>query len=157
MKPHSITCYSFLAAALVAAVPAAAYAIVPGQLQPDVSMQADASMAVGLPQPETQNGVTFLTGGIGDEDRDAMLKARSGYNLHITNAGKDGAYEGNTRIVIFSKSGDQLIRTNAGPLFYAKLPAGSYTVMATSNGHQILRPVTVGSRGQSNLNLQFVN
>lgn len=135
------------------------------QLAPALSVaaattaQADADpvMSPLLSQPMSQNDVVFITGGISDEDRVSLLKQKSAYNLHITSTDSKGAFKGNAHITIQNGTDGQVISTDAGPLFYAKLPQGKYTVVATSNGQEISRQVEVGIYGDTNVNLRFTN
>lgn len=68
--------------------------------------------------------VTFVTGGIGDEEREAMQEMRRDYNLHIMRSEKDGAFTGETNIIIYDRNGNEILAIEAGPLFYINLPVG---------------------------------
>ena len=74
--------------------------------------------------PERQNGIQFLSGGIGVEERNAMQAESKVYNLKLSFSLKDGAYIADVKVAIDSGK-KPLVRTNSdGPLFYAKLPPG---------------------------------
>jgi len=107
-----------------------------------------ASQAVADPsvlQPQQSGNVTFVTGGVGDEEIAALEAAKKDYNLHITSASASGgAFKGNTQITIRTKKGDTLLTADSGPILLAKLPAGSYTVEATNDGKTEHRNITVG-------------
>lgn len=85
--------------------------------------------------------VPFITGGIGDEERTAIEAVKKDYNLHVLSAGADGAFTGTMRLRILDAGGVMLLEAEAGPLLYARLPAGSYTVEGTYHGttrsHQV--------------------
>lgn len=100
---------------------------------------------------QEQDGITFVSGGIGDEERQAMLDIRRDYNLHIMSSGKDGAFVGNTKLIIYDRIGDELVRIDAEPLFYAKLPIGKYTIVAESEGDIQRKTVNVTKSRTSQL------
>lgn len=108
-----------------------------------------------MPQP-TQNGnITYITGGIGDEERNALQAVKNHYNLSIMSAGVSGAFAGDTHIIIRDRAGNEVINTDAGPLFYANLPAGQYVVESSSEGQTHSNKVTVGSGKTANLHLTW--
>jgi hypothetical protein len=114
-------------------------------------VQADYSM----PQAMQAGNVTYITGGIGDEERNALQAVKNHYNLSVMSAGASGAFAGDTHIVIRDRAGNELVDTDAGPLFYANLPPGSYTVEATSEGQVRNNKVTIGSGKPAHLHLTW--
>lgn len=110
-----------------------------------------------IPMIETQNDVTsspevtYVTGGVGDEEREAIEASKGDYNLHITNASTSGEFVGDARVVI-SRHGanggtEQMLNIVAGPLLNVKLPSGTYRVTATL-GQQVKRQaVAVKKKG----------
>ena len=105
-----------------------------------VATQAQAAYSV---MPYQAGNITYVTGGIGDEERTAIEAVKNEYNLSVISAGKGGAYSGDTNVVIRDKQGQELLNTAAGPLFYAQLPAGSYTIEAQSEGKTRRENITV--------------
>jgi hypothetical protein len=88
-------------------------------------------------QPKMQNGITYLTGGIGqDQVQEMRADAREGYNLQLVFATqKSGEYVANVRVMISDAKGETLIdAVSDGPGFYAKLPAGHYKISAENRG-----------------------
>src|SRR5437016_948255 len=100
-------------------------------------------LADDLPEIQKQGNITYVTGGIGDEEREALHSMRHNYNLSVLSADKYGAYPGDTHIVISDKQGTELVNTDAGPLFYARMPAGRYIVEESSGGQSKKRAVTI--------------
>jgi hypothetical protein len=92
-------------------------------LTPALSYSADAAAG----------NVPFITGGIGDDEKDQLEMARHSYNLHILST-EGGHYLADIAITITDKNGSQVLSANAGPLFYARLPSGKYTVSASNAG-----------------------
>lgn len=103
-------------------------------------VQAPAGQAAGsgniddAMQPVQVGNVTYITGGVGDEERAELQQVKGDYNLHIMSASHDGAFVGDTHLTVRSKSGEVIFEADAGPLFFAKLPSGVYTIEATHNG-----------------------
>jgi hypothetical protein len=99
-----------------------------------------------------QNGtVAYMTGGVGQEEREALETAKNNYNLHITIANGDGQFLADTRIIIRNQAGQEILEAVAGPIFYAQVPAGSYSVeAASSEGQTKKQNVVVGKAGKAN-------
>lgn len=108
----------------------------------------------GLAEPaqsELKQQVTYVTGGIGDDERAAIESAKHNYNLHVISSEKDGAFVGDTQLAIYNRAGSQVLAAEAGPLFYAELPPGKYTISAQSAGIQQKKTVTISRENESNL------
>ena len=128
------------------------------QNAPSVPYQSNATGAVvslspSSIEPQQQNNITFVTGGIGDEEREILNEAKSRYNLHLLSSSKDGAYTGESKLTIADAKGSILVSADAGPIFYAQLPAGKYTLTAQNNGLQKTKQLNIGKSGSSNLHL----
>lgn len=108
----------------------------------------------------TQENVVFVTGGVGDEERRAIEASKADYNVHIMNTSKTGAFEGDVRVVITKRDAKDdsgvMLNLVAGPLLYARLPQGQYTLTATLGERTITKPVTLRKKGQGvNLTLSW--
>ncbi|CAH0184503.1 carboxypeptidase regulatory-like domain-containing protein [Pseudomonas brassicacearum] len=103
-------------------------------------------------QPMQQNGITYLSGGIGEDEARAIGQAQ-GYNLHMTFAvGPENKYIPDVKVVIQNASEQTLLTlSDAGPLVYVQLPPGKYTVVATRNGEERRDTAEVGSGAARNL------
>lgn len=78
--------------------------------------------------------VSFVTGGVGDDEKAAIEESKADYNLHLTNASPDGAFVGDVHVIIAKKTGNEMepaLNVIAGPLLYVKLPQGTYVLEAT--------------------------
>ena len=86
----------------------------------------------------TSNGVTYINGGIGDEEI-AELKAKSKeFNLQVLLSAPKGEFISGVTLNILDSTGAQLVSiSDAGPYVYAKLPAGTYTLEATDVGNAV--------------------
>lgn len=127
---------SFLSITLVAA-----------SLFPVVSTAADPVDNAGVQiQRQEQNGITYLSGGIGEDEAKAIQQA-TGYNLHMTfSIGPEGKYVPDVDVVIQKVDGQSVLTlTQAGPLVYVQLPPGKYSVVATRGGQERRDTFDVGS------------
>jgi hypothetical protein len=97
-------------------------------------------------QPMQQNGITYLSGGIGEDEARAIGQAQ-GYNLHMTFAiGPENKYVPDVDVTVQNASGQTLLTlSDAGPLVYVQLPPGKYSVVATRNGEERRDTADVGS------------
>src|SRR5437867_8978624 len=81
-------------------------------------------------KPEQQNGITFLNGGIGKDEANA-IRAAKGYNLKMTFAtGSRNAFLADVGVDVRTHGGGKqvLALNEAGPLIYAQLPTGVYDI-----------------------------
>ena len=102
---------------------------------------------LAAPMPHQQNGITYLNGGIGEEEQGAMKAQRADYNLLLTFATQQsGAYRSGVQLDIMDVKGANLLSVpNTGPMFFAKLPPGTYRISAAADGKTFKRTVKVGS------------
>ena len=107
-----------------------------------VAISASGQQAYAM-QPQQVGNIIYMTGGIGEEERQAMQSVKNDYNLSLVSADKSGAYVGDTQVVISDREGKELLNTESGPLFYAELPPGRYVVEGTSQGQTRQQNVTI--------------
>ena len=102
---------------------------------------------LAAPTPKQQNGITYVNGGVGEEEQAAMKAQRADYNLLLTFATKQsGAYRSDVQLDITDAKGANLVTAaNSGPMFFAKLPPGTYRISAAAEGKTFKRTVKVGS------------
>jgi hypothetical protein len=117
-------------------------------------MQA-AQQLQALPQPVVQGDVTYITGGVGDDERAALEGAKQDYNLQVTNADVKGHFTADITITVrgSGKNGAMINTVSAGPLFYAKLPAGHYTIEATNGAEHLVRKVNIDNSKAADVRL----
>lgn len=103
-------------------------------------------------QPQQQNGIAYLSGGIG-EDESHFIQEAKGYNLHMTfSIGAQNQYTSDVNVQVKKASGDTVFTlSDAGPLVYVQLPAGKYTVVATRNGEERRDVTDIGAGTARNL------
>ncbi|MFU2326621.1 carboxypeptidase regulatory-like domain-containing protein [Pseudomonas sp. NFX98] len=120
-------------------------------ISPAASLEPVDSAGVQV-QRQEQNGITYLSGGIGEDEAKAIQQT-TGYNLHMTFAiGTDNKYIPDVDVVIEKAQGQTVLTLNdAGPLVYVQLPAGKYTVIATRNGEVRRDVADIGNGAARNL------
>lgn len=101
------------------------------------------------PLTGTAGQVPYATGGIGQEEREALEAMRDQYNLRLTFATRgSGALLANVALAITDgRRGPVMTLDECGPHVYVKLPPGSYTITAVVDGVEQRRRVTVGRPG----------
>lgn len=100
-----------------------------------------------LPVQDYQ-GIPYVTGGVGLEEREALAQVAGNYNLKVTLAMQAGNYVSDVQITILDRQSNVVFEgVSNGPLLYTRLPPGSYTVQASGFGQQFQRSVQVSERG----------
>jgi hypothetical protein len=89
----------------------------------------------GILMAATDQGVRYLTGGIGSEEREAMETLGTKFNLKLIFAELSGDYIAGVAAILSDQHGKELgtIITN-GPWLYVQLSPGTYRVRATLDG-----------------------
>jgi hypothetical protein len=102
-------------------------------------------------QPQMQNGVTYVSGGIGIDGVDAIKAVAGSYNLHLLFASNgSGQYYAEVKVTIADRAGNPLITAvSDGPYFYVRLKPGQYNVTADAEGQPKTVTVTVPASGAS--------
>jgi hypothetical protein len=112
-----------------------------------------------LPPERSQGSVTYVSGGIGKDESDAMKQAASRYSLSIemsSPAGTRAQFVADVKIDIRDQRGASVLSTTSdGPILLANLPPGRYTVSASKNGPPQQRNVVVGSGTRARVSFSF--
>lgn len=102
-------------------------------------------------QPEVmhQGAIAYTSGGFGLEERDALKATAKNYNLIVSNADRQGKFSADTTLVITNKGNRETLTVNdTGPLFYARVPAGTYVIKAANGSQKAERTVSVTGQKQ---------
>ena len=90
--------------------------------------------------PGFSNGIPYLSGGIGDEEREAIEHARKDYNVKIVLTETAGAYVSNVNLELATILGEPILAlSGAGPLVLIQLPPGTYLITADYDGRKTQR------------------
>ena len=129
-------------------------------------MKANASIAFGslilaatmhvsaatLPLAKTENGVAYVSGGVGQDEAAAMRAEAKHYPMSIFfTAGKDNAFLANVKVTISDKAGKEVLNTTAGPILLVKAPPATYAITAVRNGRTLHRTVHVQKTGEKQI------
>lgn len=92
----------------------------------------------------TMGEVTYLSGGIGLEERNFLNTLAKDYNLKLVFAMASGEYLSDLMVVIQDSGGEVLLRTTSvGPWFFVRLPEGEYKVTVSVGDKKKSRQVKV--------------
>ncbi len=106
---------------------------------------SSSSYSQGQEQPRTGSGATYISGGVGLDSVERLNSQSKDFNLKLVFTLNEGNYLASVPVTVTDARGTKVIdAVSDGPLFMAKLPAGSYTVAATNDGKTQTRKVTVG-------------
>jgi hypothetical protein len=109
-------------------------------------MAIPAAMAAGMAAAPAPAGAAprFITGGVSEEEREAILHDAASYNLWLVLAEQGtGYYLADVRVTVSDAGGRTVVDTlTDGPWLFAQLPPGHYTVRL---GNGDVRHVTIGA------------
>ena len=97
--------------------------------------------------------VEYISGGVGSDERQALEQGSAGYNLRVEMAEPSGKFQGGGKVKIRDAAGRTMLDTSTkGPLLYAKLPPGRYTILVGEDGAAAKqRSVDVAASGRTNV------
>lgn len=102
-----------------------------------------------LPLEQKQGNVTYLSGGIGQDEAAAMRREESKFPLmleFVKQAKPRAQYLAGVEVTIKDRQGNTVLKAIAdGPLLLADLPDGAYTVTAYDNGQTKRRDIVIAS------------
>ena len=146
-----------LAALLTVTTATTAYAQTPMALQPRQAMQPVPMQQAPMQQQvqgrvgvdsigngaipslalevQAVNGVSYINGGIGDEELAQVKSTAGNYNLHVLLNAPNGEYISDVTLTLMDVHGTNLVTVNdAGPYFYAHLVPGTYMMQTSIAG-----------------------
>ncbi len=110
------------------------------------------------PQIQKTNGITFVSGGVGDESMEQITNLEKQFDLKLFLVGQSGSYLSDISVTIIdSQEKGVLLTTSEGPVLLVNLPSGTYTVKASKNGHFLEQQLTVTSGQLRTVYLRFPN
>lgn len=96
--------------------------------------------------PVTDNGFTYLCGGIGSDEAAQMKKNARDYDLMLTFASRKGSYLADIEVEISGKNTASLQATCDAPIMLVDFSkSGSYQIKATTNGKTLTRNTSIQS------------
>lgn len=121
-----------------------------------IGLASPSTFAQAASAPVAMQGVTYLTGGIGEDDVQQLRAAAAKYNLRVTFASKTGAYLSDVDVSVSTESKRDVlsIRTD-GPLLFVQVPPGRYILAANYAGKAQTKHVTVPPKGAVDIVLRW--
>jgi hypothetical protein len=111
--------------------------------------QGSRNVGDGLPYVDvekTVTGIPYVAGGIGANEQDRLNERASDFNLKLVFTLKEGNYLADVNVPVKDHQGRTSVQDVAGgPFFFARMPAGQYTVAATYDGRTVTRKVNLGN------------
>lgn len=102
------------------------------------------------------SGVTFVSGGAGEEAVDRLRAMESDFNLKMVFALKSGEYAADVKVQVIDPSNKVVLDTlTEGPWLLAKLPPGRYQVNATYGRSTDRRTVAVATSSLKTLDFRW--
>jgi hypothetical protein len=94
---------------------------------------------------QSRNGVSWLCGGVGNQEQDYMKSIASRYDMMLTFAARNGAYLADVGVSIVEDSGRVILQTQCdGPIMLVDLPhGGRYRVRAQADDYEVARTVQI--------------
>ncbi len=115
----------------------------------NLALVGAAFAAEGLPPAQTFGGVSYLSGGIGLDESEAIKSAEKDFALSLLFVQtKRGEYLSGVKVGITDKAGKTVLEAVAdGPMLLATLPAGEYKLSAENEGNTMVKTVRVTGKG----------
>lgn len=115
-----------------------------------LALPATAAPESHLPAAHKEGAITYLSGGVGNEEADAIKHAASNYPLELeflAKAKPKDEYLADIEVRIKDAHDKTLVNTTSnGPFLLAKLPDGKYTVSAERNGKTENRTIEIATK-----------
>lgn len=105
---------------------------------------------------QTQGDIRYMTGGVGQEEAQALRAAASRYSLAMTFTADTGQYLSDVKVAVRNRAGESVFETvSEGPMVLVDLPAGAYTVAATSEDRTLTKKITLGRNSHRRLVMRW--
>jgi hypothetical protein len=106
--------------------------------------------SVSQTEIKTYNGIPYMSGGFGLEERAKLRAMGRSDNLELSFALKNKDYLSGANVLIKDDQGKEILKAvSDGPLFFTKLPAGKYRIEAKAEGRTEEQIVQVPAKGRT--------
>jgi hypothetical protein len=119
------------------------------------------ALAAGLPAEHQAGSVSYVTGGVSDDEAAAFKSMKGSYPLAIEldrrqPGGERAEFTSDANVKVIDRGGNVVLDAKAdGPFMLVKLAPGKYRVQATLGGRTLEKAVTVGAGGHAQATLAF--
>lgn len=114
-----------------------------------ISITTSPALSTGddfIVRDKSTEGISYITGGIGIEERAAMKNQVGNYNLWLEFDISAGNFLSEVEVMIKDTDGNMVLyKKSKGPWFMTSLPPGKYNVRSTARNKTILIEVEVPS------------
>jgi hypothetical protein len=119
-----------------------------------------AAQAIFPPREHAQGGVSYISGGVSEDEAQAMRAAAADYPLTLELAAPSGGpkdeYIAGAKVDILDRQGNPVLNTMTdGPFLLVRLPAGTYTVGVSWNGAVKSKTVEIDAAKRQYVMLEF--
>lgn len=115
-----------------------------------LALNAAGAPATRMPATHQQGDVTYITGGVGQTEADAIKHVAKYYPLELEfllKAKPKDEYLSDVKVRIKNAHDKMVLNVTAdGPFLLAKMPAGKYTVSAERNGKIEHRQIEIAAK-----------
>ncbi|AOK30494.1 carboxypeptidase regulator [Burkholderia singularis] len=102
----------------------------------------------GLPDVQRQGNVSFVSGGVGQDESSAFQRNERRWPLALRFTGAGGEFLADVRVSVRDARGREVLAADArGPYMLVRLAPGRYTIRAAYNGNEQTRTVAVPAKG----------
>lgn len=128
---------------------------------PDAGARPVTSSPENLVPIVSEQGIRYVSGGVGDDERAELDALSNQYNLRLLFAKQgSGEYLSAVRVHILDAHGGTVLTAESrGPWFFTQLPAGDYIVDVSTPGQGLQEPprqtAHIGGTGQSRLDFRW--
>lgn len=96
-----------------------------------------------------QTGISWMSGGVGEDARDEMRKALAVYNVFVIFSDRHGGYLAGIPFAVAGRDGREILAgVSDGPLLLMKLPPAAYRISAQIDGVWQNRHIRAGTSGR---------
>lgn len=116
------------------------------------------SSSLPLPKPQVQGDVTYLCGGIGEEEARYMKSEARGYDMMLTFASQSGSYLANVNVDLRDAKGRPVLQAKCdAPIMLIDVPkSGTYRIRADAAGYTLNRTAKVTAKEKKSARLAAV-
>ncbi len=117
---------------------------------------AQNASADGLPAVQSQGDITFLSGGVGHDEAEALRRRQGHWPLSLSFFGPTSDYLADVHVRIVDSTGNEVMAAAShGPYMLVALHPGSYVVYARYKDEEEKRPVKVAKKGHERVPFRF--
>jgi hypothetical protein len=104
----------------------------------------------GLPQIQHQGDVSYVSGGVGQDESKALERERSHWPLSMQFTGPGSDFLADVHVRIVDVHNNEVLHADSlGPFMLVKLRPGRYTVHATYKNRDQTKTVNIASKGST--------